>query len=111
MVKETFTEEIYQKVKICDLITVSLYSLGNSGKKITFERLLEKCFDLFPKKFNFPKHPSWPDSRKLDRPLRTLRREKLLLGNPKEKFSLTPKGKKRALQIIKLLRQKKLKLK
>jgi len=131
--RKAFGVEIYQKAKISDLILVSLYNLENSDpeveprksvttlrgrqvhygarRKITFEDLLKECFNLFSEKFSFPKYPNWPDSRKLDRPLRTLRKEKLIFDNLKENLSLTKKGKKRAQEIINLLRQKKLKLK
>ena len=111
MAKESLSEEIYQKMRICDLILVSLYSLQDAKKGTTFERLLNKCFKLFPQKFNLSKYSNWPDARKLDRPLRTLRRKKMVLGNPKEKFLLTKTGKAEALEIMNLLRQKKLKLK
>jgi len=109
--KKIFPEEIYQKMKICDLILVAFYNLEAVKKKVTFERLLKECFDLFPKKFNFSKYPKWPDARKLDRPLRTLRQKRIIFGNPKENFSLTKKGKKMALEVMSFLKQKKLKLK
>lgn len=109
--QKSWPEEIYQKAKITDLILISLYALENSDKKITFERLLKECFNLFPQKFSFSKHPSWPDARKLDRPLRALRKKKLILGNPKESFSLTKEGRKEALEAMNLLKQRKLKLK
>jgi len=109
--KKVWPQELYQRLNICDLILISLRALENSGKKITFERLLKECFDLFPKKFNFLEYPKLPDARKLDRPLRTLRKQKMILGNPKEEFLTTEIGKSRALGIMNLLRQKKLKLK
>jgi len=109
--QRSWPEEIYQKAKITNLILISLYALENSGQKITFERLLKECFNLFPQKFNFSKYSDWPDARKLDRTLRSLRKKKLVLGNPKENFSLTKEGQKEALEVMNLLKQRKLKLK
>jgi hypothetical protein len=91
---------------INDLIIFSLYSMP-SGKS-TFEKLVNECFKNFPEVFSLKSYPKWPDSRKLDRPLRTLRKKGLVTGDPKTSFSLTPRGKKEAQEIAKILRQKKL---
>ena len=108
MKKISFAEELYKKTSINDLIVFGISSIINNGKKSTFERLVQKCFTLFPKAFSFSRFPKWPDSRKLDRPLRTLRKRKLISGDPKTSFSLTKRGKKRALEIAKSFKQRKL---
>ncbi len=109
MSKKYFDEEFYIKKSINNLILFSIYSV--SEKKCTFEELINKCFTLFPKAFSFSKYQKWPDSRKLDRPLRLLRRKKLITGNPKTYFSLTKTGKKLAEDIIENSRQRRLGLK
>ncbi len=109
--KKSWPREIYEKASISDLILVSFYFLNGANKKIGFEDLLKKSFDLFPQKFCLAKYCQWPDSQKLDRPLRALRRKKMILGGPKENFTLTKTGRKRALETINLFRQRKLKLK
>jgi len=63
------------KHSINELILFAIYSLNKSSKKCTFQKLINECFSLFPKKFCFSKYPKWPDARKLDRSLRTLRKE------------------------------------
>jgi hypothetical protein len=63
---------------------------------------------LFPETLRFERYPIWPDSRKLDRPLRSLRDEKLIIGDPKTIFMLTKAGQKKAAEIFKALRQGKL---
>lgn len=120
--KKAWVEAIYQSIKIPDLILVALYnlsfsnndsqllSLDNSKKEITFERLLKECFELFPQKFKFLEFNHWPDARKIDRPLRSLRLQKLISIHPKESFLLTKSGKKIALETMKFLKQKKLEL-
>jgi len=106
--KGFFDEELYRNISIKDLILFSMYLLSRNREKCTFDRLIKECFSLFPKAFSFSEYKKWPDSRKLDRPLRTLRKKKLISGNPKSYFSLTKSGKKLAEELGKILRQKKL---
>jgi len=108
MKKVSFEEEMYKKVSINNLILFGIYSATQNGKDCTFEQLVKKCFTLFPKAFNFSRYPKWPDARKLDRPLRTLRNQKLITGDPKTSFSLTIAGRKIALEIAKTFTQRRL---
>jgi len=101
-------EELYKKVSINDLILFGIFSVAETSKKCSFEILTHKCFTLFPKIFTLQRYPEWPDTRKLDRPLRTLRDEKMITGSPKNLFSLTKRGKKRALEVASVFRQTKL---
>ncbi len=103
-----FDQDLYKNRSINDLILFSIYSIISNGKKCPFERLIKECFTLFPRVFSFSQYPQWPDSRKLDRPLRTLRKRKLITGDPKTHFSLTKIGKKIAIEIAKTFRQRKL---
>lgn len=101
-------EELYKKARITDLILFSINSVIENKEKCTFERLIEECFTLFPEAFCFSKYPQWPDSRKLDRSLRTLRKRKLITGDPKTSFFLTKPGKKIAIETAKTFGQRKL---
>jgi hypothetical protein len=105
--KAVYNEEIYIKIPINHLIIFSMYSVLETNKKCSFERLIQECFNLFPKTFSFSQHPQWPDSRKLDRPLRLLRNKKLIIGDPKTSFFLTKIGRNLAEEISKNFRQKK----
>lgn len=91
-----------------DLILFSIHSVILNNEQCSFDRLVKECFVLFPDAIKFLRYPVWPDSRKLDRPLRALRKEKLIIGDPKSFFRLTDHGVKRATQIDKTLRQGKL---
>jgi len=91
-----------------DLILFCIHSIVSSSEQCSFERLVKECFTLFPETLRFTRYPIWPDSRKLDRPLRALRNEKLILGDPKNYFILTKAGETRAAAIAKILRQGKL---
>lgn len=99
---------VYKKTSINDLILFSISSASLNGQECAFERLIKECFDLFPKAFGFSKYPQWPDSRKLDSSLRKMRKKRLITGDPKTFFSLTNKGRKKVLEITKILRQGKL---
>ena len=91
-----------------DLILFCIHSVVANNEQCSFERLVKECFTLFPETLKFERYPIWPDSRKLDRPLRALRDEKLIIGDPKSYFILTKSGEKRTETISKALRQGKL---
>lgn len=101
-------EELYKKAHVTDLILFGINSVIENKEKCTFERLIKECLTLFPETFSFSKYPQWPDSRKLDRPLRALRKRKLIFGDPKTSFFLTKLGKKIAIETAKTFRQRKL---
>jgi len=106
--KISFDPELYSKLAVSDLILYGLNSVSSKKKGCTFEDLVKECFDSFPKVFSFSSISKWPDSRKLDRPLRTLRKRKLIKGDPKSSFVLTESGKKIAKETADILTQKKL---
>ena len=91
-----------------DLILFCIHSIIQNNEECSFERLVKECFFLFPDSIKFHRYPIWPDSRKLDRPLRALRDEKMIIGDPKTIFLLTEEGKAKALSVTKILRQGKL---
>lgn len=97
-----------QKHFINELILFAMHSITEKGEVCTFERITKECFILFPQSFALSQYPKWPDTRKLDWALRALRKKKFISGDPKTFFSLTPRGKREARDIVKTLRQKKL---
>ena len=97
-----------KRFPISDLILFSIHSVILNNEQCSFDRLVKECFVLFPDAVKFLRYPIWPDSRKLDRPLRALRKGKLIIGDPKSFFKLTDQGVKRAAQVDKNLRQGKL---
>jgi hypothetical protein len=105
-VKKTTEKDL--NLVINELILFCIHSVISGNEKCTFERLVKESFTLFPKSIEFTRYPVWPDSRKLDRPLRFLRKERLIIGDPKSFFILTQEGEKRALEISKMLKQGKL---
>lgn len=95
-----------RKLGIENSILFVLYLDDN--KKQTFESLVQKCFNCFPEIFSLKNHLKWPDTRKLDRPLRGLRKKRLIKGSPDTFIALTEKGKKIGKELNKLFCQKKL---
>lgn len=95
-------------LSVNDLILFCIHSIILNSEQCSFDRLVKECFTLFPDTLKFSRYPIWPDSRKLDRPLRALRNDKLIVGDPKSYFMLTEAGENRALIVSKSLRQGKL---
>jgi hypothetical protein len=96
-----------KKISINELI---LFCLLNKDSACDFEDLVKECFLSFPKAFCFSRNKKWPDSRKLDRPLRLLRKRKLIKGDSETGFSLTISGRQRAEEAARSFRQEKLKI-
>ena len=108
MKKLNWPEEVYEKIGVADLILVSLFLLNNQSAD--FEVLAKTTFKMFPQKFSFSSLLQWPDSRKLDRPLRLLKAQKKVYLRENKNITLTKSGRQRALEIINSFRQKKLSL-
>lgn len=102
------TFEFLKKRTLQDLILFCIFLVTENKEVPTVERLVGECFRLFPKSFGLKGYPKWPDSRKLDRTLRDLRRKKLVTGDPKTSFTLTEHGKRKVGEMLKDFRQKKL---
>ncbi|MFA6190025.1 MAG: hypothetical protein WC711_00720 [Candidatus Staskawiczbacteria bacterium] len=98
----------FSKVSVNDLILFCIHSVVSNSEQCSFERLIKEAFALFPDMLKFTRYPIWPDSRKLDRPLRALRNEKMIIGDPKTYFILTELGEQKAAEVAKSLRQGKL---
>ena len=105
MAKKTNKNLVFDKTSVNGLILFSIYSVLSNNEICTFDRLIKECFTLFPEVFGFARYPIWPDSRKLDRPLRSLRKVKLIKGDPKTEFFLTKEGKEKSQEIAKTLKQ------
>jgi|SRR3989344_8807535 len=100
---------IHDKIgTVNDLILFCVHSVIINNEQCSFERLVKECFTFFPETVRFLRYPVWPDSRKLDRPLRALRKDKMIIGDPKTYFILTKLGEERAMAVSKKLRQGKL---
>jgi len=107
----TLDPKVYERIGIASLILFSIHSLNSKKEECTFGELVRECFLLFPEAFKLSEYPRWPDSRRLDRSLRSLRQKGLIKGDPKTFFSLTKKGERGALETEKRFKQKRLEFK
>lgn len=85
-----------------DLILFCILKVEQVKEDCTFERLVYECFTTFPDRFSFYTY-RLPDSIKLDRQLRTLRKSRLISGNNKYGFKLTESGYRLATQLQKYI--------
>ena len=96
-------EERYLKLPLEKLIVYAILEVRRKKEECTFERLVKESFTLFPKCFSLYRYKNWPDSLKLDRPLRDLRKHGYIIGNPRHKFNLTKLGERYSLNVQKEL--------
>ncbi|MDD5606452.1 MAG: hypothetical protein PHN37_01135 [Candidatus Pacebacteria bacterium] len=100
-----FKKEIYQNIDINKLILYGLFSLLNKKEKCIFENILQECFLLFPEAFSFSLILKWPDARKIDRPLRSLRQKGIIKKDSNNCFSLSKQGEKEVQELVKIFKQ------
>jgi hypothetical protein len=98
----------YNNIPKENLIVFGIYSVTKNSEGCSFERLVKKCFTLFPKAFAFSRYPEWPDSLKFDRQLRTLRERGWIVGSAKTTISLTKFGERVAEETEQMLAGSKL---
>ncbi len=83
----------YQNITIDELVTYSIFSLQEDGEEATFEKIVAKCFELFPEKFSLIGYPQWPDSTRVTKSWLRCRTDfKYIKGTVKTGFKLTTKG-------------------
>lgn len=97
-------EVTYTQMDIHSLILICIDNITVNNEDCTFERLVYECFTNFSKTFCLFRYPQWPDSNKLDRPLRKLRERGLIVGSPKIGFLLTEDGKHQVARAKRMLK-------
>lgn len=78
-----------------DLILIGMDAVVKKKNKCSYGDLINELFSKHPRLFSIADYPKWPDTLKLDRPLRSLRSDRLITGSPVTFYSLTPLGKER----------------
>ena len=94
----------YEKISYDDLVTYVVYVLtASNGARTTFEDIVAKAFELFPKRFSLRGYPQWPDSAVVNKSwLRSRSDKKYIVGSVKDGFRLTQRG----LQVAKRVESK-----
>lgn len=102
MIKE-IDESVYRDISLDELVVYSVYCLNEDKVEATFENIVAKSFELFPKKFTLVGYPHWPDSARVNKAWLRCRSDfKYIIGSVKSGFKLTSKG----LKAVKRVQQK-----
>ena len=104
MIDQLHEDASYTQMDLHSLILLCIGNITRNNEDCTFERLVYECFTNFPKAFCLSRYPEWPDSNKLDRPLRTLRERGFVVGSPKLGFLLTEDGMHQAARVSRMLK-------
>jgi hypothetical protein len=80
------------RISLDDMILMSLGSILKRKPKCSFGDLVYECFRNYPQHFSLREYPNYPDSLKLDRPLRNLRLKGFIKGSPVTHYSFTSIG-------------------
>lgn len=86
-----------------DLILLGIDAVIKKKNKCSYGDLINELFSNYPDSFSIADYPKWPDTLKLDRPLRSLRSNRLIIGSPVTFYSLTPLG----IEKVRLLKENK----
>lgn len=88
------------KLTLEDLLLISIYSVFIKKKKCSYGTLVLEAFKKFPGDFSLDEYNFYPDSLKMDRPLRELREKGLISGSPITFYTLTNLGKTKAQKLL-----------
>jgi len=106
-----FSQEVYDKIPLSDLVLYSIFSLKNQKIETNFENITVESFEIFPKKFSLQSYPEYPDPNRVRRELQRMEGGKfqiggdqLIEGNLKTTYKFTDKGLERLNQIQTLLK-------
>lgn len=75
-----------------DMILICIDSVIKKNNKCSFGNLVKECFTRYPNKFSLNDFPEYPDSLRLDRPLREMRDKGFITGSPVTFYSITNFG-------------------
>ncbi|MCJ7804242.1 hypothetical protein MUP35_00705 [Patescibacteria group bacterium] len=84
-----------------ELILLGIQNTIEKKKKCSYGDLINELFSKYPGIFSIADYLKWPDTLKLDRPLRSLRSDRLITGSPITFYSLTPLGQEKTRQLKK----------
>ena len=101
---ESPTRASYETISYDDLVTYVVYLLtAGNGARTTFEYIVAKAFEMFPKRFSLRGYPHWPDSAVVNKSwLRSRTDKKYIVGSVKDGFRLTQRG----LKVARLVEDK-----
>ncbi len=87
--------KVQSESSIEDIILVCIDSVIQKSSKCSFGSLVKECFIRYPNNFSLNEAPEYPDSLKLDRPLREMREKGIIVGSPTTFYLITNLGRSR----------------
>lgn len=103
--KRQFNESIYTSISLTKLTIFAIHEIANNDEECAYERIVKKCFTLFPKRFSFRRYPEWPDGSRIKIEILRCRNEGFVTGNEKNGFQITLLGKRAAQEVLKELQE------
>lgn len=103
--KISFDESIYSSVSLTKLTIFAISKIVENGEECAYERVVNECFTLFPKRFSFQRYPEWPDGARLKIEILRCRDNGWVTGNEKSGFQITSLGGRVAEEVLKELQQ------
>jgi predicted transcriptional regulator len=103
--KSPFDEKVYTSISLTKLTIFAISKVVENGEECAYERVVNECFTLFPKRFSFQRYPEWPDGARLKIEILRCRDNGWVTGNEKNGFQITSLGKRVAEEVLKELQQ------
>ena len=98
--KISFDESIYSSVSLTKLTIFAISKIVENGEECAYERVVNECFTLFPKRFSFQRYPEWPDGARLKIEILRCRDNGWVTGNEKNGFQITSQGRRVAEEVL-----------
>ena len=103
IMKGSFEESVYTSVSLTKLTIFAISKIAENGEECAYERVVNECFTLFPKRFSFQRYPEWPDGTRVKIEILRCRDKGWVTGNEKNGFQITTLGKRVADEVLKEL--------
>ena len=82
----------YESIALNELIVLTVFTLAEQRREITFEDIVAASYTMFPSRFALRGYPDWPDSTVANKRWLDCRDRGFILGSTKDGFSITAKG-------------------
>jgi hypothetical protein len=107
--KKQFDERMYSSISLTKLTILAIKEIVRNGEECAYERVVNECFTLFPRRFGFQRYPEWPDGSRVKIEILRCRDNGWVTGNEKNGFQITLLGKRAAQEVLKELQEEKVK--
>ena len=98
--KISFDESIYSSVSLTKLTIFAISKIVENGEECAYERVVNECFTLFPKRFGLQRYQEWPDGARIKIEILRCRDNGWVTGNEKNGFQITSEGRRVAEEVL-----------